>query len=97
MGRTVTEDREWRLNYNRTRHNERAEMIREYKAEQGCKHCGTKDFRVLTFHHRIQEEKEFHVAKGLKYSLKRLWAEIDKCDVLCHNCHAIETWEKHYG
>ena len=67
--------------------------INAIKSEAGCKNCGTKDFRVLDFHHRDPGEKNFcvsHTTKGEKNTL----AEAKKCDVLCANCHRIVEAEK---
>ena len=58
----------------------------DYKGGK-CEKCGyNKSLRALTFHHR--ENKEFGIAKyGHTRSWKRVKAELDKCDLLCHNCH----------
>lgn len=47
--------------------------------------------RALDFHHRDPQEKDFEIAKARDYSLKKdgekLKRELDKCDLLCSNCH----------
>jgi len=67
--------------------------LREYKAEVGCLVCGEKDPIVLDFDHREQSEKSltFGNACRLGYSLAKLMAEAEKCDVLCANCHRRRT------
>ena len=56
-----------------------------------CYDCGlVSNFRaVYDFHHRNPEEKEFDPGSILHYSWKRIVAELDKCDLLCANCHRI--------
>lgn len=65
--------------------------VADYKAERGCEDCGTTDPRVLDLHHRDGEEKIMAVSQMLS---RRSWssvkAEMDKCRVLCANCHRIE-------
>jgi hypothetical protein len=65
--------------------------VAAYKSERGCEDCGTTDARVLDLHHRDGEEKVMAVSQMLN---RRSWsavkAEIDKCRVLCANCHRIE-------
>ena len=54
----------------------------------GCKKCGDKRFYVLDFHHRDPSQKEGtinHMIKSASYS--KLVEEVNKCDVLCANCH----------
>lgn len=47
---------------------------------------------VLEFHHRNPEQKLFGIGqRGLTRSWKKVKKEIEKCDLLCANCHR----EKH--
>lgn len=66
------------------------------KTEAGCRTCGERDPRCLSFHHRDGEEKLFDISiagNGQK-SMAALTAEIAKCDVLCMNCHMKHHWEE---
>ncbi len=68
-----------------------AMMVKEVKRAAKCKICNCQDFRCLVFHHRNPEEKEFLVSQATMQGLcvKRIMEEIEKCDVLCANCHTI--------
>jgi len=61
----------------------------------GCENCDEDHPACLTFHHRDPSEKEFQISdcRNKLYSLKKLAAEIAKCDVLCRNCHAKVHWK----
>ena len=48
---------------------------------------------ALDFHHINPEEKEFNIAQLRSYSLEFLTKELNKCVLLCKNCHA----EVHHG
>lgn len=52
--------------------------------------CGyNKCEAALQFHHRNPEEKSFGIAaKGEARSWVKTVKELDKCDLLCANCHA---------
>lgn len=55
---------------------------------------------VMDFDHRNSSEKKFSVANALRtggISLKRIQKEIEKCDLICANCHRIRTWKDHFG
>ena len=54
-----------------------------------CVRCGyNKCPEVLEFHHRNPSEKEFNISsKGHCRSWERVKKEIEKCDLLCANCH----------
>jgi len=58
-----------------------------------CQQCGyDRCIAALVFHHR--EGKDFGIGQGgYTMSWKRVRLEVDKCDLLCSNCHA----EVHYG
>lgn len=51
----------------------------------GCIICGEHELCCLDFHHIC--DKEFEISAGTEVSLTRLIVEIDKCVVLCANCH----------
>ena len=59
----------------------------EYKGGK-CIRCGySKRLAALTFHHRLPGAKEFQISCGSCRSWERVRAELDKCDLLCSNCH----------
>jgi hypothetical protein len=61
-----------------------------------CIKCGNDHPAVLDFHHRNPEEKEFAISKMIRNrsSKEMLLKEIEKCDILCSNCHRIHHWEE---
>ena len=64
--------------------------LSEYKRGGGCARCGIKDPRVLDFHHKKGEDKLFTIG-GFRREVGfgKLQGEIDKCEVVCANCHRI--------
>jgi hypothetical protein len=67
----------------------------EYKGGK-CQSCGyCKSMRVLSFHHRDPEQKEFSIAGKMTWAWARLMKELDKCDLLCANCH-LETHDEEF-
>lgn len=60
-----------------------------------CKKCGENHPAVLDFHHRDPNTKK-NTISNLKWSgcsLEQLKLEINKCDILCSNCHRILHYE----
>lgn len=72
------------------------EWYRDYKKTLCCAGCGEKHPACLQFHHKSREGKSFNIADvaGRASSIKALRKEIDKCDVLCVNCHAKLHWRE---
>jgi len=64
------------------------EMAREYKGGK-CALCGyNKSQRALSFHHVDPKRKDFGISvKGLTRSWEKIKQEIDKCILVCANCH----------
>jgi hypothetical protein len=70
---------------------ERKEKYVAYKGGK-CQVCGYQEcIGSLEFHHTIPEKKEFQVTEN-KCSWEKAKAELDKCILLCANCHK----ELHY-
>lgn len=64
--------------------------IAELKMVRGCNRCGyNRCSRALDFHH-LESDKEVSVANGMDMARGRLLAEIEKCELLCANCHREE-------
>ena len=63
-----------------------------YKKTLKCVRCEESHPATLTFHHKSNSEKSFEIGNAitLGVGLKKLSAEIEKCEVLCANCHAKE-------
>lgn len=54
-----------------------------------CKHCkGVFNLHAFEFHHP-NDNKEFTIGQMSNKSIDILKKEIDKCDLLCSNCHRI--------
>lgn len=70
------------------------EYLIEYKEKIGCIDCKEKyPHYMLEFDHLPGYEKIGSVAylaksKGFNVAIK----EIEKCEVVCSNCHSIRTW-----
>lgn len=55
-----------------------------------CTHCGNHDRRVLEWAHLRHEKKTVSVGAIIKHgNTARVLAEMEKCVVLCANCHRI--------
>lgn len=70
------------------RRDELKKMAVEYKGGK-CEICGyDKYVGALEFHHLNPEEKEFGIgAKGYTRSFEKVKNELDKCIMVCSNCH----------
>ena len=52
-----------------------------------CQRCGySKSLRALHFHHKDPSQKDFNITGGTK-SFEHIKKELDKCELLCSNCH----------
>ena len=67
----------------------RSDWLLELKSTLCCIICGERDECCLDFHHRNPNEKEDLVCRLIcnSASWERIIKEIEKCDVLCSNCH----------
>lgn len=78
----------------KNRKENRIKML-EYLKICKCIDCENNDVRVLEFDH-ISNNKTFSVNQLLQEGRgwKRIKEEIDKCEVVCANCHRIRTYAR---
>ena len=89
-------DEEWKsLSGNvRTRHRKAAKLAK-IKLETGCKRCGYDENRyALDWHHTEDKSKAISNMLQDNLSIERIMSEVDKCEVLCSNCHRELTYQK---
>jgi hypothetical protein len=78
------------------RRGEKREFIRQQKAAP-CHDCGLPwPYYVMDFDHRPGEVKLFKISTAVSQAIPRhkIVAEIEKCDLVCANCHRIRTQER---
>jgi len=73
--------------------NERKRQIKEkfdsWKSGKGCSKCGENDSVCLDLHHLDPEIKEYNIGDMIRrgFSYKGIMKEVEKCIVICSNCH----------
>jgi len=65
------------------------EWFKNYKRTLKCQDCSESDPVCLDFHHKNPSEKEYPVTEMPRrgFSKEKILTEINKCSVLCANCH----------
>lgn len=69
------------------------ELLYEYKASTPCFDCGkVYPHYVMDFDHL--RDKKFDISKlaSRNVSFETIKSEIEKCDLVCSNCHRIRTY-----
>lgn len=102
MGSNSEYMRQWR-NRNRERLNAEARKyyeksqrkFQEYKLSLGgCVDCGYNEHpAALEFDH-VRGDKLFNIGERKTMNWDKLMEEIDKCDLVCANCHRVRTAER---
>ena len=71
------------------------QYVQNMKSQLYCVDCGERHPATLQFHHLNSEDKVFNISDAARRgtSLDRINKEIQKCIVLCANCHLI----RHYN
>ncbi len=74
---------------NRVKQNKKnlKKILVEYKGGK-CQMCGyNKALTSLHFHHVEPQKKEFSISQYKKQNIENLKKEVDKCILVCANCH----------
>lgn len=80
------------LNASRARLKSIRDAVDKLKSKP-CTDCGgTFPVVCMDFDH-VRGEKEFNISRGISYGykLERILAEIEKCELVCSNCHRVRT------
>lgn len=80
------------------------EFVRKLRTENPCIDCGKKyHFSMMQYDHLEPGTKRgtskyggvnWMASQG--YSLKQIQLEIDKCELVCANCHSYRTWARYH-
>lgn len=76
------------------------EWLRGIKNNLSCGRCGEEHIATLDFHHKDTKTKIGSIADLIckrRSSKKRILEEIDKCEVICSNCHRKEHYKERIG
>jgi hypothetical protein len=67
-------------------------FVQEYKQARACADCG-EDYPYWIMHFDHLSDKTFDISKWKKYTsdINVVKREIEKCEVVCANCHANRT------
>jgi hypothetical protein len=73
-----------------------SETVNKLKEENPCVDCGVKyPYYVMQYDH-ISTDKLAGVSYLIRYGRpQEVLDEIEKCELVCANCHAIRTWSRH--
>lgn len=76
------------------RNRKRKRLVVEHFGNK-CLDCGrTYPQCVYEFHHLNPSEKDWNPSQSLSHSEERMWQELNKCVMLCSNCHKIRHFAR---
>ena len=84
-------DRIKRAEYQRIHLRTNREFVKNYKESRPCMDCG-KFYPACVMEFDHQKDKTRAISRMLSASAKRIYIEIEKCELVCANCHRI----RHY-
>lgn len=75
-----------------------ADYVFDILRRSSCSDCPEDDFLVLEFDHRDPSDKYENISVMIGHcsSIESIQKEIDKCDIVCSNCHRRRT-AKQFG
>lgn len=68
----------------------RNRAMSDFLKSQPCTDCG-KSYPPYVMHFDHLKDKTFNISRRIGHKMSTLLEEIDKCEVVCANCHAIRT------
>lgn len=66
------------------------DRIFEYFGGRRCSHCGIESkWPIYDLHHKDPETKDVAIGRIAHYNWDKILPEVEKCALLCANCHRI--------
>jgi 5-methylcytosine-specific restriction endonuclease McrA len=66
-------------------------FLHEVLLSNSCSECGEDSIECLDFDHVGEKTVPISVAVGNNWSIDKILSEMQKCDLLCSNCHRKRT------
>lgn len=66
-------------------------IVAKHLVGSSCQDCGNDDWTILQFDHVDPTSKESGISDMIGRSQKKIEAELNKCEIVCPNCHAKRT------
>jgi len=90
-------NKEQRNEYQRRRRDKRKDLLIQ-RFEDECHDCKKKFHKcAYDFHHIDPNIKSFEIAPALDRNWNTILEEIEKCIMLCSNCHRIRHYREERG
>ena len=78
--------------YQKQRREEITKLLNSIKIERGCADCGYNEHpAALDFDHLPGSEKLISIGQQKNRARSEVLTEVEKCEVVCANCHRIRT------
>jgi len=93
--RHYQKNKSYYLQKKKARQEEIRTFVNDYKSNLKCERCPEDHIGCLEFHHNDPGEKEICISNicSTGWGKERILKEIEKCIVLCANCHRKLHWE----
>lgn len=71
------------------------EFIRSLKENRACQDCGNFfHWTAMDFDHRGDKIISISTMSVSSYSIEKILNEVNKCDLVCSNCHRVRTYQR---
>jgi hypothetical protein len=80
-------NRQYYYERNLKKRKQSTDWLVEYKKNKKCYFCNETEPICLDFHHIDDTKKEFNISNMKYQSTERMKKEIEKCVIVCSNCH----------
>jgi len=69
--------------------------IQEYKQSRGCMDC-KEDYPYWMLDLDHIRDKEYNISRAARHTsdIEKIKIEIEKCEVVCSNCHRVRTYSR---
>lgn len=77
----------------KTYRNKKWHWLRSLKEDKPCTDCGI-SYPYYVMHWDHLRDKEFTIGTAIRLGYQRILKEIEKCELVCGNCHAERTHQR---